>query len=137
LFVKEGTEQEEETYLEVLNIDWIESNSSSIQPHICLGDVLAEIVRTLALAEMFLYSIEGCEKLCNSLLIRVCFCSETRSIDTVVDIVVRPIVRSFDFALQVLGEEIDLFIFRRDYIVELKFISQVPTPKGLRTQTSV
>lgn len=107
------------SYLEMLHVYNIEPDNGREQPYIRLSSILSIIIWPFILAQMFLYSIQRFEELGNSFL--VCFLcgGETGSIHTIVDVIVCPFICSFDLFLQIRREEIDILVFRSNYIIKL------------------
>ena len=68
---------------------------------------------------MFFGTIERCEQWSNGLFVGVLRSGKAGFVDAVVDVVVGPVVRAFDFFLEVLREKHDFPILIVDDIVKL------------------
>jgi hypothetical protein len=124
-----------DAYFEVLNINNIKSNNSGKESDVRFRDVLPEVIRSFGSREMFLDSVETVEKRRHSLLVCILRGCETRLIDPVINIVVRPIVRSLNLLLQILWKEDDISVFLLNQIIKLLSRSSVqPSPKFIRRE---
>lgn len=94
----------------MLNINNIKSHNGCVQPDICLGNFISIVKRPFRLRKMLLDSIETVEKRSHSLFVRVLRGGEAGLVDAVVDVIVGPVVRSFDFGLKIGREEIDVLV---------------------------
>ena len=91
----------------MLHVNWVEAHDGRVQPDVRLRDLCPEVIRRSVLAQMFLCAIEGREERRDGLFVGVLRGSKTGFVDPVVDIVVGPFVRGFDFIPQLLGKQID------------------------------
>ena len=95
--------------LEVLDVDDVEADDGRVEADVGFGDVFAEVVRAFALFglrfQVGFGTVKRGEELMDGFF--VCFLcgGEAGFIDAVVDIVVGPVVRGFNFGLQILGEK--------------------------------
>ena len=99
--------------LEVLNVHAVKSNDGGEQAYVSFGDAVVEVEFSLALRKVLLCLIEAIEERGDRFLVRLLCCSETRLVDTVVYVVIRPVINLFDLLLEVRGEEVDLGVFLR------------------------
>ena len=88
---------------EMLHIHWIEADDGRVQTHIRLCDSIAKVKRIGLLRQVFFGTIEGGEELRDSFFVRFLRRGESGPVDAVVDIIVSPVVRGFDFFPQFLG----------------------------------
>lgn len=92
--------------LKVLHVHGVEAHQRHVQPDVCLGDVLAKVVRSLCLgSEMLLCAVESLEQSDDGRLVGLGAGGEAGPVDAVVDEVVRPLVGLFDLALEALWVE--------------------------------
>lgn len=105
--------------LEVLHIHWIEPDYRRVKADVSLGDVFAEIIGLGMLGQVFFDAIEGAEEGLNGFFVGGLGGGEAGFVDTVVDVVVGPVIGAFDFGLEVFGEEIDVTVLRGDDVIEL------------------
>lgn len=88
---------------------------------------------------MLLYTIERLKELYNSLLICLRRGRKARAVYAIVDVVICPLVRLFDFLPQSLWEEVHFLILLREEIIELRsrIILLVLAAMGKISHTSV
>ena len=103
---------------EVLDVHRIKSDDGRVQSHICFGDVLSEIERRGMFRQMLLCTVEGCEQRLHGFLVCGLGGGEAGFVDAVVDVIVSPIIRAFDFALEFLGKQIDRLVPLGKQVVE-------------------
>lgn len=86
--------------LEVLHVHRVEARQRHVQPHVSLGDVLAEEVGALGLrGEVLLCAVEGLEDAGDALFVGFAGGGKACLVDAVVDVVVSPRVGLVDLAL--------------------------------------
>lgn len=105
--------------LEMLNVDDVEANDGGVETNIRFGDVLAEVVRVCGLGKVFLDTVEGGEELSDGLIICLFRGGKSGSIDTIVDVVVCPVIGGLDILLKVFGIQDYIAVFLLDQIIEL------------------
>lgn len=117
--------------LEMLHIHGVEADDGRIEAHVRFGDMGTEVVWRSMFSKVGFSSIErgeeGFDRFSVGFLCPVAGFSilvessqgndegslrgEPRLVDTIVDVIVRPIIRSFDFFPQILGKQVDFLIF--------------------------
>ena len=99
LFISQAA-QYWQTYLEMLYVNYVKSNNGCEQPDIGLSYFFSKIEGSLlSLGKVLFYTIQRFEKRGHCLLVRFLCGSKTRLVDTIVDIVVCPIIGSLYFRL--------------------------------------
>jgi hypothetical protein len=89
----------------MLHINNIKPHNRSIQPNICLRNLLPKIKRPLILTQMLLHAIQTLKECSDRFIIRFLRSSEAGFVDAIIDIVVGPVIRFFDFLLQIRREQ--------------------------------
>lgn len=105
--------------LEVLNIHGIESNDRRVQSDVNLCDLVAEVVWTRRAREVLFHFIEGFEELRDCFLVGVLCRSEAGLVNTVVDVVVRPLVDFVNLALEILRQQIHVLVLVCHQLIKL------------------
>lgn len=106
---------------EMLYIHRVKPHNGRIQANVSLGDLFAKVVRFFERGvgcEMFFSAVEGRKERLDGFFIGVLGGGKARFVDAVVDVVVCPVVGTFDLGLKMFGEKIDVFIFFGDDVVE-------------------
>ena len=131
--------------LEMLYIDWVESNDRSVEANVCFGNVSTEIVRRSMLGKVSFGAVEGGKEGFDGFLIsflrssdgklvsesyvtrgldsrdgETSVRSKARFVDSVVDVVIGPTICPFNLCSQFLREEINNLILVGDYVVEFR-----------------
>lgn len=98
--------------LEMLHVDGVEADHGCVEPYVGFGDVGPVVVGPGGDGgEVLLDAVEGGEEGCAGGFVGGgCGC-EAGFVDAVVYGVVGPVVRFFDFVLEVCGEEFDFLVF--------------------------
>jgi len=104
--------------LEVLDVDRVEADDSRIQPNIRLRNLLPKIIRPRPLSQMLLRTIQRLKKRSNSLLVRLLRSREPTLINSVIDIIIRPLVSLFNLPLQFLRQKVQFLVFAFEQMVE-------------------
>ena len=91
-----------------------------LQPHVNFSELLAEPIRTLARSQMVLGLLEGLEQDLQVPFVRLLGGGESGLVDTVVDLVVVPVVRLLDLLLEGLGIQDYAAVFLVDDVVKLR-----------------
>ena len=104
--------------LEVLHIDRVEADDGRVEADVGFGDVGAVVVRPGVLGEVGFGSVEGGEEGVQGAFVGGLGGGEAGFVDAVVDVVVGPFVRGFDFCLKMGGKEVDFGVLHRQDVVE-------------------
>lgn len=123
----------------MLHIDGIETNNGSVEADVCFGDVGAEIIGTSVFSKVSFGAVEGGEKgfdglfisflrpkdgklVAESLAMRMGRGNDVRSkagfVDSIVDVVIGPVIRTFNLCSQFLREKVNALIPVWDYVIE-------------------
>jgi hypothetical protein len=114
--------------LEMLHVHGVEAHDRGVQPHIGLSDVGAKVERPRGRGEVRFGAVEGGEEGNYGFGVGFFCGGEAGAVDAVVDVGVRPVVRGFDFLLEVLGVENYVLVFLGQDIVELPASTSVQKP---------
>ena len=103
---------------EVLYVHHVEAHDRRVEPDICFRDVLAIVEGSGRGGKVRFGAVEGGEELRDGLFVGSLRRGEAGLVDAVVDVVVGPVVRLFDGALMLVGEEHDVAVFLGQQVVE-------------------
>ena len=103
---------------EVLYINRIEADDCRVETHICLGNVLAIVVRTRRLGKLSFCAVERGEEDFDVLLVRILRGGEAGFVDAVVDVVVGPFVGGFDCLLETIRQQVDFCVLLGEKVVK-------------------
>jgi hypothetical protein len=121
--------------LEVLNVDGVEADDGCEEADVLLCQAVAEVEWAAGFCEICFCAVEGGEERCDGFFVRFLgsrlwlvriygdcgwqhIRSKARFVDTIVDVVVSPLVSFLDLGLQVLGEENHVLVLVFEQMVE-------------------
>ena len=106
--------------LEMLHVDGVEAHDRGEQPHVHLGESLAEVIRALGgrVREVLFRAVERSEELGHGFLVGFLRGCEAALVNPVIHVVVRPGVHLVDLLLQIVREEDYVLVLLIDDVVE-------------------
>jgi hypothetical protein len=125
-----------EVALKVLDVDGVEADDGCEEADVLLCQAVAEVERAVGLCEVCFCAIKRGEERCDGLFVRFLgsrwwlvriygncgwqnIRSKARFVDTIVDVVVSPLVSFLDLGLQVLGKENNVLVLVIEQVVKL------------------
>ena len=104
--------------LEVLHVHRIEPDNRGEEPHIRLGDLVAEVVGLCRFLQVGFGAVEGGEEGSDGGFVRGLRGCEAGFVDAVVDVVVGPFVCCLYFFLEGGGKEVEVGLWAGEEVVE-------------------